>query len=211
MRHYRALILLLTAMLSSVASGGPAWAAAERVAYLINIGWHVGIALPVDAALRRNLPEVAGFPGAKFLEFGWGDETFYRAKNPTTAMAIDAALSPGPAVIHVYGFSQTIEATFPGAEIIAVPIDGAGFTGLLRHLHKSFARNGDGSARMVGPGLYGGQVSRFYAATGRFHLLRTCNTWAAETLAAAGLAIEPGGIITAGGLLGAVREALAPP
>ena len=209
MRQCRVLLLLLIGMLSGGLAGTPqAAAAAAHTVHLVNIGWHVGIVLPVDAALRRNLPEVAGFPGAAFLEIGWGDETFYRAKETSAAMALEAAFSPGPAVVHVFGFSQPVAFTFPDADILTLSIEEPGYIRLLRHIHKSFGRNGDGSGRTMGPGLHGAETSRFYAGTGRFHLFNTCNTWTAEAIAAAGLAIEPQGIITAGGLMNAAREAL---
>jgi hypothetical protein len=53
-------------------------------------------------------------------------------------------------------------------------------------------------------GLY--PNSRFYSATGRFHLFRTCNTWVAEALRSAGLPISPAFAFTAGNLSYQVKQ-----
>jgi hypothetical protein len=42
--------------------------------------------------------------------------------------------------------------------------------------------------------------SRFYPATPKFSLLRTCNTWVAEALESAGVPVSPRMVITAGNL-----------
>ena len=49
-------------------------------------------------------------------------------------------------------------------------------------------------------------AGRFYAAQGRFHLGNTCNTWTARMLRAAGVDIDPGGVVTAGDLMGRLRR-----
>jgi uncharacterized protein (TIGR02117 family) len=182
--------------------------AAERTIWLVNIGWHVGIALPIDPAVRRAIPELAAFPEADFVEIGWGDREFYRAENPGPAAAMKAALLPTPAVLHLYAFAGAVGARFSTSEIIGIALPDSEFTGLLQHISASFDRSAAGDGGELGTGLYGAS-SRFIHATGTFHLARTCNTWTAEALAAAGLDIEPGAIVTAGSLMAAAREALA--
>ena len=55
--------------------------AESKIIYLVNTGWHVGIVVPVDATLKRNLPETKHFSDSNFLEIGWGDARFYKSKN----------------------------------------------------------------------------------------------------------------------------------
>jgi uncharacterized protein (TIGR02117 family) len=186
---------------------GPTQALARTV-YLVNIGWHVGIALPVDSALRRAMPEAAAFPEADFIEIGWGDQDFYRSDDPGNMMALKAALVPTNAVVHLYGFSRSVAERFSRSEIVEITLSDQEFAGLFGHIHASFERAGpDGTSEPVGPGLYGAS-SIFYKATGEFHLMRTCNTWVAEALAAAGLEINPEGIITADAVMEAARAAV---
>lgn len=205
MRFAQQLFLILTITLCAIA---PAHAG-ERTVYLVNVGWHVGIAIPVDGTLRRALPEAAAFPDAAFLEIGWGDETFYRAKEPSTFMALKAPLSPTPAVVHLYALDRPVKAAFERSEVLAFTLDDSRFAALFGYIHASFQRDVAGHGQPTGPGIYGASSSRFYKATGEFHLLRTCNTWVAEALAAAGLDIDPDGIITADGLMAEARTALA--
>lgn len=203
---YRVRLLILSISLALWISA-PAPAAARTI-YLVNIGWHVGIALAVDDALRRAMPEAAAFPRAAFIEFGWGDRDFYRAENPGNIMALKAALMPTEAVMHLYGFSRPVAEAFSRSEILEITLSDQEFAGLFGHIHASFKRGGDGGkSEIMGPGLYGAS-SRFYKATGEFHLLRTCNTWIAEALAAAGLEVDPDGIITAGAVMEAARAAV---
>ncbi|MGQ0594498.1 MAG: DUF2459 domain-containing protein [Gammaproteobacteria bacterium] len=54
------------------------------------------------------------------------------------------------------------------------------FGRLVAYIHGSFARPGLGALAPLGPGLDGD--SRFYPTHGQFHLLNTCNTWAARAL-----------------------------
>jgi uncharacterized protein (TIGR02117 family) len=179
-----------------------------RTIYLVNVGWHVGIAVPVDKTLRRAMPESATFPDANFIEIGWGDRDFYSTEDPGTLLALKAAVLPTNAVVHLYGFSRPVAEQFSKSETLAIKLSDQEFAGLFGHIHANFKRGGDaGETEMTGPGLYG-PSSHFYAATGEFHLGRTCNTWVAEALAAAGFDINPDGIITATGVMEAARDAL---
>lgn len=180
--------------------------ASQRKIHLVNIGWHVGIIVPVDNILKRNLPETFDFSDRKYVEIGWGDETFYQTSNPSFSMAFDALLKSTSSVIHLYGFNQTIRTTFKDAEIIELDIEDDNYIKLLYFIHKSFTLNADGSAQLKGPGLYGKENSFFYAANGQFHMFNTCNTWVADAIQAAGIEINSNNIMTSDSLMDAVRN-----
>ena len=199
---------MLAVLVTVVGHVTPSIAANEREVYLVNLGWHVGIAVPLDPLTRGHLPVAADYPYATAIELGWGDAAFYRAKSPSIALALEAALSPTPAVMHVFGLHQPVESVFALSEVLRIVLDEAGYKALLAHIRNSFSTGPHGKPILVGPGLYGADVSGFYEATGTFHLLRTCNTWAAETLASGGLVVDPDGIVTADALMNAVRAAI---
>ncbi len=180
--------------------------AESKIIHLVNTGWHVGIVMPIDEILKRNLPETKHFPNSTFLEIGWGDARFYKSKNPTIRMAFEAAFTSESSVIHIYAFQSPINEVFTNSEILKLKITGEGYSELLRFIHKSFVRTANGEAKNVGIGLHGEKVSRFYLSNGEFHLLNTCNTWVAEALQSAKLDISSQGIITADNLMGKVRE-----
>jgi uncharacterized protein (TIGR02117 family) len=179
-------------------------AGAEVEIFVISSGWHTGIAVA-----RADLPpgrpaEATDFPATRFMEFGWGDAAFYPADEVTVSMALRAALTPTPAVMHVAAFDVTPAEVF-GEAAIPLRLSAENFARLVDAIDDSFARDGTGRAQSSGPGLYA--VSRFYPATGRFHLFNTCNTWAARVLKRAGMAITAEGVITADDL----KRQLGPP
>jgi uncharacterized protein (TIGR02117 family) len=171
--------------------------------YVINHGYHSGIAIS-----RGLLADVAGRKGnaaliavaQKFsvfpwIEFGWGDEAFYRSvpdvASLTFALALRALLRPGnPSVMHVVGLSEPPRGVFPSAEIVQIALTPDGFARLLDRLDASFARTGNPPLpEEVGPGLYG--PSLFFRAVESFHLFNVCNHWVANLLSAAGLPVAP--------------------
>ena len=196
------IILLIGITFASINSTS----ASQRKIHLVNIGWHVGIIVPVDNVLKRNLPETFDFSDRKYIEIGWGDKTFYQTSNPSFSMAFDALLKSTSSVIHLYGFNQTIRTTFKDAEIIELDIEEDNYIKLLYFIHKSFTLNADGSAQLKGPGLYEKENSFFYAANGKFHMFNTCNTWVANAIQAAGIEINSNNIITSDSLMDAVRN-----
>ena len=167
-------------------------------------GWHTAIVVPAPAlAATGLLPEAADFPGARFLEFGWGDRVYYPAKEKTLGMTLSAALIPTPAVMHMAGLAAAPKDSGSSREVVSVALTAAGFLNLVEALATEFERPAGGRAEPISRGLYPG--SRFYNARGEFHLFNTCNTWTARMLRAAGVAISPSGIVTADGLMARLR------
>ncbi len=179
---------------------------ADRVVYVISNGWHTGLVLARADVSPGLIPEAADFPDARYLEFGWGDREYYPSSRPTVGMALAAALTPSPAVIHLYGREAPPRPSPPDFEVLAVPVTAAGLDRLVAYLDADFDRPVGGRAASVAPGLY--RDSRFYPAHGRFYLFNTCNTWTARMLAAAGVRL-PLGVITADDLMQRLRGALA--
>ncbi len=171
-------------------------------------GWHTDIVVAQGEAVRRAIPEVADFPDARYLSFGWGDAEFFPAPRPTIGMTLRAALQPSPALVHLAGLSAPPRMIFPSAEVVELALPRQGFGALLRYLEASFERGGAPRAAPAAPGLY--RFSRFYPATGEFHLFNTSNTRTARGLAAAGLAVEVSGTQRAEALMSQVRRLAEP-
>jgi len=157
---------------------------------------------------RRDFDPVRSIGASAFLtkdslEFGWGDADFYRAKGEDPLLGLKALLWPTAAVMHVYGFNGSPAANFPKTEIVALRLTEDGYGRLLAFLRASFARDADGKAIPLGPGLYG--LSRFYEGTGTYSLFNTCNTWAARALAAGGFPIDPDDVGTVDQFMEQVR------
>ena len=107
-------------------------------------------------------------------------------------------------VLHVVGLTAPPEAYFPESDAIAVRLSPHGFEQLVTFIHETYKRDEHGRPLPVGPGWYA--YSKFYLATGTYHLLNTCNTWVAKALRAAGLPMSPASAMTAGSVIAQVSK-----
>jgi len=195
-------------LLVLVSTGAARMAAAGEVytVYVSSNGWHTGIVVAADDIPADKIPEAADFPGAAFLEFGWGDADFYPKPDAGIFAAIGAAF-PGPAVMHVVALTARPSEFFAKVEEVALELASEEFVSLIDYLHESFAREGE-RAKAPAPGLYA--FSNFYPATGTFSLNNTCNTWTARGLEAAGVAVQARGVQRAEELMRQLRRIVQP-
>jgi len=198
----RALMLVLAVLLAASTAE-----ARTRTVLAVNLGWHVGIAFAAGDLGRDALPEIDDFPNAPWIEIGWGDAGFYREPDPGLGTMLAAALGPTPAVLHLVAMPVHPARYLPDAEVRSVPLDADQFRRLVDYVSSHMDRGERTRAEALGPGLY--PSSRFYPALGEFSLDRTCNTWAAQALAAAGLAIDPAGVVRASTLMNRIARAMA--
>lgn len=172
--------------------------------WIVSHGWHTGVVVP-RALLADDLPELyARFTNIPWLEIGWGDRGFYQSPEITVGLALQAMFWSSGAVLHVVAVPETPERYFPSSDIQALCITDAQAVGLRAFLRQSFARDGDDRIIAQQTGIYGN--SQFYAATGRYHLLHTCNTWTAKALLSAGQDLNPTFMLTAGSVMAAIRH-----
>ena len=172
---------------------------------VVSNGWHTGIVLERAAIPPGAIPEAEDFPGAAYLEFGWGDAEFYPAKEFTVGLALRAALFPSAALMHVAGLAAHPGMVFPGNEKLGLEVSAPEFGKLVEFISASFMRiNAAARAFAIAPGLY--SFSKFYPAKGKFHLLNTCNRWTARALAAAGLDVDPSWTLRAEGVMAQLRD-----
>ena len=186
----------------------PELGAPAKPIWVVDHGWHVGLAVR-RADVRRELwPEADEMPFAH-LEVGWGDGDFYPAEAGTIAKALRAAFASGSSVLHVATFDAPVEEFFTLSRVVALRVSPDGFDAFCRFIGAAYARDAERRALPVGHGLYGS--SRFYRATERYHVFNNSNHWAARGLVAAGVPVRSS--LSAGGLLaqveplGAVRPA----
>jgi len=175
---------VLVAILTATRPGGAADAVEIFVA---SNNWHSEIVLPralVDAA---QMPELADLAPSPYVAFGWGDAAYYPARTPGVEAALRAAFKATPAVLHVTPVDRDPRRFYGNFEVLALTLTAADARALARYVDSYFDRGSAGTAQQAAPGLY--RDSRFYAATGKFHALNTCNTWTARGLMKAGLRV----------------------
>ncbi len=164
-------------------------------------GWHTGLILPVQelGPLRSVLPV---YPHERYVSFGWGNRRFYMASSPTAIEALEALFS-SPSTLLVVG-APTVAALLPAD---------ATYRWLCADRHEVLELDAyvlDALRRRAGKPIELGAGpwpdSEFYASGERYDAFHTCNTWTAEALRQAGLAVHVGVVIFSDQLRDRLRD-----
>ena len=178
--------------------GAPADSSKSAVIYVARRGWHIDVGFAA-ADLAPPLAAVAAeFPAVKSLFFGFGDERYFKSKNRNAPVLL-AALWPGRGLILATGLTSTPQAAFGASQVVALHVTPRQAYDAQAFIGKSLAED-----RPAATGPYEGSL--YFNATAKYSALHTCNTWAAEALAAAALPIHSAGVVFAGQLWRQVRR-----
>lgn len=188
------------------------WACPDRQencksVFIVHDAWHAVIVLAKNDISPDAVPELVDFPQARFVEFSWGDKDYFPNPNSGVFAALRAAFWSSGSVLHVVGVTADVKDFYPTSEIVELKLSAPAFARLEDFIAQTFSRPKAGSAQ-PSAGLF--PYSRFYLATRKFSLLKTCNTWVAEALESAGLPIAPSSVITAGQLAEQIGKLVKP-
>jgi uncharacterized protein (TIGR02117 family) len=175
----------------------------DKRVFVVHNNWHAALIVRKADLSQALFPEQDHFPEAEYLEIGWGDRDYFPATEESVGLALRAAFWSSGSVLHVVSFRGPIGDYFVDGEIIELALSPEAFQRLSEFVSASFSRADRSVAAQSQPGLV--PHARFYPAAGRFSILRTCNTWIADSLKSAGLDISPRYIITAASLARQVR------
>jgi uncharacterized protein (TIGR02117 family) len=167
----------------------------DKRIFVVHNNWHAALVVRKADLSQSLVPEQDHFPEAEYLEISWGDRDYFPAIEESVGLALRAAFWSRGSVLHVVGFRGTIEDHFTEGEIIKLALSQESFRRLSEFVSASFLRAEPFMPAQSQPGLVA--RGRFYPASGRFSILRTCNTWIAEALKSAGLGISPWYVVTA--------------
>ena len=157
----------------------------ETEILLISGPIHYDILLPLDDRTRDafGFLEPAGYPlpdWADWLVVGWGAQTFYTTTGSyadVNATALWRGLTGDSSVMRVE-LAGPLRDDLPFHRLT---LNHAQYAALLENITASFATP---ARRLPVPGF--SQTDAFFAANGRFHIFRTCNTWIGRVLRASG-------------------------
>jgi uncharacterized protein (TIGR02117 family) len=183
---------LIAALIGSLVPVNRDWSEPDQgvTIYLANNGIHSDIVMPVNAQGLDWTPFVpkSDFadpnPNAGWVAFGSGEEHVYldtprwRDIRPGTVWS---ALTGGKRVMHVEWVSNPED--YADRVIRLRPEE---YRRLWAAIRSDFRLNSDGKAERIDHPGYG-RSDTFYWATGSFHALKTCNTWAAGRFRLAGV------------------------
>ena len=176
--------------------------------WIVRHEWHTGLVVRRADVPADVWPERDDFPGAGYLEVGWGERDFYQVHGGTLWLGLKAAFWANDSVLHVAAFSAPPAVYFAGSEVAEIGLSTRGFRDLVAFIADAHARTSAGRAIPLGPGKYG--HSRFYLGRERY-MLTTCNVWTARALRAAGFPITPVWALTAANVMFQIESGPAGP
>ena len=212
------LVLAILAQAADPAFYPPKAGAPVVDVYVVDHGYHAGLIVPVnrlyavalqDGRLGALATPARRIVGHRYVELGWGDEGFYRARSDHRqdrvgtcgrgAHQSDAA--PGPACRRLRpgaGCRPSRHST-----LLRLTLSDAGFARLVARYDETVPVSAEDEPEDLGPGLYGD--SEFYRAAGIYNGLNDCNQWVAHLLAAAGVPASRSTSTTSFGLMSELR------
>jgi hypothetical protein len=189
-----AIALLLLAVLSDAAM------ADSPVIYVVRRGWHIDVGY-AKQDLREPLRSIAkNFPDANFVFFGFGDMHYLANVNNQHGAALLAALWPGRGLILVTTVQPAPQEAFGSMDVIALPSTEQQLQLSQDYIWHSLINEERGATAEQGidvyrPGPYEGGY--YFLAVPKYSAVHTCNTWAAQTLHAAGFPVHAQGVLFA--------------
>lgn len=189
--------LLACSRIDPPISAVPTDSARTETVSVVHRSWHTDVAFEARALPLRLATVAQAFPGALWLSIGFGDRGYF-AEDARGPLPMLSALFGGPAALLVTGLPSPPERAFADDEQVALSVSPAGRAALLAFLDEQME-----ATQPIAPGPY--QGSLFYATRLRYAATYTCNTWTADALRAAGLPINPNGIVLAAQVMAVAR------
>jgi uncharacterized protein (TIGR02117 family) len=159
----------------------------EMDIYLISNEIHTDLVVPVknkvfDWEVFLDPEDFLSRP-SEWIEIGWGDRQFY-FEIPTwdkfsLNIALNALLFPSDAIIHI-NYLNDHPMNYSSAKKISISY--ATYQKLVKEIHQRFKTKQHRPILIEGKGY--SSSDNFYEAHGNFSLVRTCNVWTSEILAA---------------------------
>jgi hypothetical protein len=209
-------IVLLTGCSGPMAPGHANAPLSGDSVTLLDHGWHTDIGIPAEELTGPLAVFRSIFPGARSLVFSFGKRTFLVAPPHDWSEYLLGPV-PGPAAIMVTGLAVPAENAYGTDPTLILRLPKGGATLLSDFIWREIVHDEAGRPRLIDRGPFVGSL--FYEASARYALSHTCNAWSALALRAAGLDIDPSGVIFASQIMtraqamsshGSVISALSP-
>jgi uncharacterized protein DUF2459 len=170
--------------------------------YVLVWGYHSSIFVEQPAGWALG-PE--GDAPAPFVEYGWGDKSFYMESNFSPVALFAAAFLPTPSVVYVCGHAIPPNEEVVGGDVYLLECDAPRVERLVTVLEGQMVRTGDGGrprAFAATPEYRG----RFYPGRESYVIWWNCNTWTARMLQESGFDVSPALVMATSQVGGRLRE-----
>lgn len=121
-----------------------------------------------------------------WLAFGWGNRAFFletpQWKDLKFSTAFNAAFGIGSTAMHATYYSQLTESK----NCVRIQVSESQYEELVQYIKDSFKQDENGNPIYIQTNAQYGNTDAFYEGTGRYSMLRTCNTWANSALKSCG-------------------------
>jgi Protein of unknown function (DUF2459) len=162
--------------------------------YVVRRGWHIDVGFAAEDLAGPLRAAREQFPQARFFTFGFGDRRYLHAHNPDFPNML-AALWPGDGLMLITALQATPQQAFGDSQVVELSVSAAQALQAQRRMGASMSLL-DGRPQSDGPGPYEG--SAYWRSSLRYSAVYTCNTWAAQVLASAGLPLPVRAVVFAG-------------
>lgn len=170
-------------------------------------GWHTDLCIAHPPPDDRLAVLGAGFPGASVLCFGFGERQYLLTPDHGLLEEL-SALFPSRAALLMTALRTPPADAFGAGNVVTLPVTAAAEAGLRRFIWRALSLDAAGRPIRLRDGPYPGSV--FWAASATYDAFSTCNTWTADGLRAAGIALG-GPIVFSGQVMSQVRQIAARP
>ena len=172
--------------------------------YVVNYAWHTGIVLQTTHVKNNISKKIPSFNEFKYVDIGWGDEDFYQTPGMPVWLALKAFFFPTASVMELKFFNLSPESAYGSdTKIVKFSLDEEDFRNLKKNIFKHFKLDQNGDL-MEGRSV--GKYNAFYLAEGKYYFGRTCNTWVAQALNAAGIDVRSFMVVTSSQLFDELYE-----
>jgi Protein of unknown function (DUF2459) len=161
--------------------------------YVARRGWHIDIGMAAADLSPPLAQAAAALPGARFVFFGFADKHYLLAKNHSGPVLL-SALFPGASILLTTGITNSPAEGFGATHVITLIATQDQMRDLQAFIWRSL-RTQDDVLEVYRDGPYEG--SAYFLGKPKYSALRTCNTWGAEALRAAGFHVHTGGVVFA--------------
>jgi uncharacterized protein (TIGR02117 family) len=162
--------------------------------YVVGRGWHTDIGLPTNEISSPLATLEHGFPGVRFMVFGFGERQYYMARNAGSGETL-GALFPSKSAILLTALNAAPDRAFANYQVVTLHLPQQSIDRVAAALWDAFERDSAGNAVRLAGGPYPGSV--FFASRETYDALDTCNTWTARMLSKGGIPVDPRGVLFA--------------